>query len=583
MTRAALYAPDSSEGQREASITDQYRNCERRAKQDGWTITARYEDKAISGSQDADGRPGYKEMLKDAEAKGFDVLLVDDLSRLSRDHIETEKARRRLVFWGIRLIGVSDGIDTAGKGHKMLSGVKGLMNEVFLDNLRDKTSQGMIGQTLQGYDCGGRAYGYRLVPEFDPSKKDPYGQPARIGTRLEKHPEQAPWVEWIFERYAEGWSPLKIVEELNRRQVTPPGAAFWRRSMRPPTWCASALHGDINQGTGLLNNHLYVGQYIWNRARWYRHPDTKKSKRTLRNKSEWIITPAPHLRIINDALWERVKARQQEVRQQSAAIRAALHLNPTTSTGRGPKYLFSSLLVCGQCGNKFIIVDPKRYGCSGRLYRGTSVCSNTIKVSQKVVESVLLASIQHDLFTQQGFTVFKQEVTRLLAERRRTQAPDQERATRRLEQVEREIANIMTAIKQGILTASTKAELEKAEAERGWLQGLIKTRTDKADNLALLLPNLKEQFTVLVANLATVTHQHVDRARAMLKSLLGRQIALHQCADGADRYLTAEVSGNYAGLLRLALGKNKDGGGQAMQLSLTPLLRFEVQGVALAA
>ena len=33
-------------------------------------------------------------MLKAARAKQFDVLLVDDLSRLSRDSMKTEEARR---------------------------------------------------------------------------------------------------------------------------------------------------------------------------------------------------------------------------------------------------------------------------------------------------------------------------------------------------------------------------------------------------------------------------------------------------------------------------------------------------------
>jgi len=74
------------------------------------------------------------------------------------------------------------GIDTAAKGHKMLSGFKGIMNEFYLDDLREKTSRGMIGQALKGFHCGGRAYGYRLVPELDARKTDPYGQPAWIGT-----------------------------------------------------------------------------------------------------------------------------------------------------------------------------------------------------------------------------------------------------------------------------------------------------------------------------------------------------------------------------------------------------------------
>lgn len=560
MIRVALYARYSSENQRETSIEDQFRNCERRANQERWTVVERYKDLAITGS--TENRPGYLAMLRDAKAKRFDILLVDDLSRLSRDHVETEKARRRFVYWGVRLIGVSDGIDTTAKGHKMLSGVKGLMNEVFLDDLREKTCRGMIGQALKGYHCGGRAYGYRLVPEFDPTRKDPYGQPCRIGTRLEKHPEQAPWVKWIFERYDEGWSPLKIVEELNRRHIPPPGVNFRRRSTRPPTWCASALHGDVLQGTGLLNNHLYIGQYVWNRARWGKDPDTGKTKRTLRDKSEWIVTAAPHLRIVDDRLWERVKARQEEVRHQSAKIRAAFRLSPTTSTGRGPKYLFSSLLVCSQCGNRFVIVDPKRYGCSGWRYRGLTVCKNTIMAPRKLIESMLLEAVQRDLFTEENFKTFKQEVMRLVAERSRTYRPDHERARRRLEQVERELVHIMDAIKHGILTPTTKAELQKAEAERDRLEAEIKAHTSKSDTLSLLLPNLKERFEKVVYNLANLRHHHVDKARAILKTLLGPEILLHPSSDGEERFLTAEVSGSYVGLLRLTLDKNKGGGGQ---------------------
>ena len=556
--RVAMYARYSSENQRAASITDQFRNCERYAARDpAWRVTARYEDKAISGSKDGTGRPGYKAMLKAASEKQFDILLVDDLSRLSRDQVETEQVRRRFVFGGVRLIGVSDGIDTAAKGHKMLAGFKGIMNDVFLDDLRDKTTRGMTGQALKGYHCGGRAYGYSLVPHLDPTRLDPYGQPTRIGTNLVPHPEQAPVVRWIFERYADGWSPTKIVEDLNRRAVPPPGAAYRRLSPARGTWCASALRGDVTQGTGFLNNPLYAGQHIWGRARWETHPDTHKGTRRLRDRSEWIITEAPHLRLIDAALWARVKARQQEVHQASAAIRAALKLRSSTSTGRGPKYLFSSLLVCAQCQHTFIIVDPRHYGCGGWKYRGLSVCTNTIKVQRAVVESVLLEAIQRDLFTEEGFMVFQQEVTRLLQGRATTAA-----VPGRLVQVEREIANLLAAIRQGILTPTTKHALEQAEAECAALRRL-------PDPVRRLVPtNLRAHFAAMVAGLAQTTQ--IDRARAALRGMLGGPVRLHPCADGARRFLTAEVTGDYAGLLRLEQKNVVEGRGVE---PLTPTLR----------
>jgi site-specific DNA recombinase len=147
--RAALYARYSSDHQKDSSITDQFRNCAQRAAREGWTITARYEDKAISGATAE--RPAYQQMLQDAKAKQFDVLLVDDFSRLSRDSIETETARRRLVHWGVRLIGVSDGIDTQHEGHELLSGFKGIMNQNSNTELRKRIKRGMIGQAEKQY------------------------------------------------------------------------------------------------------------------------------------------------------------------------------------------------------------------------------------------------------------------------------------------------------------------------------------------------------------------------------------------------------------------------------------------------
>ena len=562
MTRVAFYARFSSDNQKDSSITDQFRNLEHYAAREGWQIVEQYHDKAISGSHDANGRPGYKQMLADAHAKRFDVLLVDDFSRLSRDQVETETVRRRFVHWGIRLIGVSDGIDTDAKGHKMLSGFKGLMNDFFLDDLRDKTRRGMVGQVIKGYHGGGRAYGFRLVPEYDPSRKDPYGQPARIGTRLEIDPEQARWVRWIFEQYADGMSPAKIVEELNRQGVPPPGAFYRRRSTQAPSWCASALFGNVRHGLGLLNNRLYNGELTWGRSRWERDPDTKKKKRFLCQESEWVRCRAEHLRIVEESLWARVKTRQEAVREQNETIRASVHLSATTSTGRGPKYLFSSLLTCGQCGHKFIIVDPRHYGCSGWKYRGLSVCSNTIKVSRAMVESLLLEAIRKELFTEEGQALFKEEVAKRLAAARSTQKPDHQRTATRMQDVEREIEHLMDAIKAGILTPSTKHALEQAEAERARLLHAVNGQQKHIDKVATFLPNTMGRFKALLDNLSTVTQSHVDKARAQLRMLLGKEIVLHPCADGEERYLTAEVSGDYEGLLRLATGKNKDGGGQ---------------------
>lgn len=62
---------------------------------------------------------------------------------------------------------------------------------------------------------------------------------------------------------------------------------------------------------------------------------------------------------------------------------------------------------------------------------------------------------------------------------------------------------------------------------------------------------------------------------------VGKEILLHPTAHGVERYLTAELCGDYEGLLRLTMGKNKCGGCQGLLPSLPDALSFEIQAIAL--
>jgi site-specific DNA recombinase len=270
--KAALYARYSSDLQRASSIDDQYRNCRRRATEEGWTVVATYADEAISGS-DAN-RPQYQVMLTAAVRREFDILLVDDLSRFARDSVEQEKAIRRLEFHGLRIVSTSDGYDSNSKARKIHRGVKGLMNEIFLDDLRDKVHRGLTGQAERGYWCGGKPYGYRLKPITDPTQMDAYGEPAKIGTKLEVHAEQANVVREMFERYVAGESTRAIAAELNRRAVPSSGSTWKRKVRRCSGWAGSAVRA-------ILVNPLFTGLVQWNTSQFVRDPDTGKHNDVL--------------------------------------------------------------------------------------------------------------------------------------------------------------------------------------------------------------------------------------------------------------------------------------------------------------
>jgi len=166
MKRCAIYARFSTEMQRATSLEDQIRNCRRFAAQLGWEVSDEqvYTDTAVSGFG-VEQRPAYQRLVATALAAvpPFTVILVDDLSRLSRDLVETLRLYRRLKRNGVELVAVSDGIQTSHQMAKLQITIKGLVNELYLDDLRDKTHRGMTGRALKGRSTGGRLFGYRTA------------------------------------------------------------------------------------------------------------------------------------------------------------------------------------------------------------------------------------------------------------------------------------------------------------------------------------------------------------------------------------------------------------------------------------
>jgi DNA invertase Pin-like site-specific DNA recombinase len=84
--RIAIYARYSSDLQSENSIEDQVRRCRERVEVQGGHVAEElvFMDRAMSGT--SIDRPSYERMMRtvDEKPRGIDVIVVDDLSRLSR-------------------------------------------------------------------------------------------------------------------------------------------------------------------------------------------------------------------------------------------------------------------------------------------------------------------------------------------------------------------------------------------------------------------------------------------------------------------------------------------------------------------
>lgn len=481
--RVAAYARFSTEMQSSASIDDQLRNCRNYCARNGWPAPEVFSDEAMSGSRN--DRPGYLRLL--TAAREFDVVLVDDYSRLSRDAIEGQKTIKRLKFAGVRVIGVSDGFDTGRKGYKAETGLRSLMSELYIDDLSDKVHRGQTGKVLAGAFAGGLPYGYRVT---------------KVGAR-EIDQDQAEVVRRIYQEYLNGKSPRSIATDLNRDGI--PTARADSKG-----WAMSAIHGDHRRGIGILANPIYCGRMVWNRSRWEKHPETGRRVRKERPPAEWMHAEHPEMAIVDVATWEAVHRRLR------GRYRA------TGTRGRPPRYLLSGVLRCCECGGPMVIVDRNGYGCSVAKDRGT--CQNPLRVPRGEAEACLVAGLQEQLLTPEVLS----EVSRLAAQRLKQQAGVIDTGKSALKRAEKERDNIMAAIRQGILTPTTREQLLAAEdaVERA------KAALAHASQPATLIPQLKDRWKALVMSIASNRRQ-VGKAREALLELLGLEGVVVRNENGA--------------------------------------------------
>nr|WP_246665795.1 recombinase family protein [Shinella sp. AETb1-6] len=54
---------------------------------------------------------------------------------------------------------------------------------------------------------------------------------------------------------------------------------------------------------GILHNELYVGRIVWNKQNYRKNPETERRTARLNDKSDWVVTEVPAMRIISDELW----------------------------------------------------------------------------------------------------------------------------------------------------------------------------------------------------------------------------------------------------------------------------------------
>jgi site-specific DNA recombinase len=469
--RCAIYARFSSDKQSPSSIDDQNRKCREFAEQRDWTVLDEhiYADKAISGATSE--RDGLKRLMAAAQTKAFDVVLIDDSSRLSRRIIDTLKLTEQLKFNGVRLILISQGIDSESEQSEVLLATHGIVDSLYIKELAKKTHRGLEGKALSKLHTGGKCFGYRSVPIEDPTRKDNYGRPLVSGARLAVEPTEADIVRRIFEMYANGLSIKAVTKQLNAEKILSPLS----RQGRERSWSPSSVRV-------VLRNERYRGVVTWGKTRKVRNPETGRRIQVATAEKDRTRLEIPEQRIVSDKMWFAVQSRLRfinDVYGDRGRKGGLLRARAASS-----RYIFSGLLKCGTCGGSFVIINGQgknhrapEYGCPAHHFRGT--CTNSRRVCSDVLEIELIRKLQEEVISPPVIEYVLRKVESQMEQAFARLDADLADMQKRKEVLETEIANLTRVLASGFESPSVRAGITEREKE---IAALINTVAGRQKN-----------------------------------------------------------------------------------------------------
>jgi DNA invertase Pin-like site-specific DNA recombinase len=402
MKTAVIYARYSSERQTEQSIEGQLRICHEFAGQNDLAIVDTYIDRAMTGTND--NRAAFQRMLSDSDKAKWDIVLVYALDRFGRNSIEVAVNKQRLQKNGVILISATQRTAVNIDGSKNLDGIilENVLiglSEYYSAELSQKIRRGLHESREKGFYSGGTV---------------PYGYYVK-DKRVYVDEERAKIVRYIYQEYLSGKIVREIIGDLTKQGVLYKGKPFVQNTVYK-----------------ILRLEKYIGV----------------------------------VRYEEDGVYNNIFP-QIVPKETFDAIQLILEKNKIGSRSESTDFLLRSKLICGYCGRNLQgDSGTSRHGyvkhyykCMGR--KRQKDCQKSVVPKEKL-ENLILDTTQK-IF---GIAENREYLADLVMQVHEKRLHDQsvlKMLKEDKEQTEKSIANIMSAIEQGILTHSTKSRLNELE------------------------------------------------------------------------------------------------------------------------
>ncbi len=349
------------------SITVQKMILERYAKEHGYSPTKIYSDDGYSGANFE--RPGFKEMMRDAEDGKIGTIIVKDMSRFGRNYLDVGLyTERRFPALGIRFIAINDDVDSHSNANNDFTPFRNIINEWYCRDCSRKMKASYKARAANGMHLSGFApYGYIL----DPENKG----------HLIIDPPAAAIVKRIFKLYVDGANFCRVAAILNEEGIKAPreykienGSKLSMgrkpRASIPAGWRQLSVKR-------IVMDYTYCGHSISLRTKTVSFVTHEKKRNEQEN---WIVTRNTHEPIIDEATFEFARKRRM--------------MRATKGTKYHEKGPLNLMVYCADCGSMMYFHHHR--GTTGAFSCGSAkfkTCT-THTIPKHVLETGVLENLQ---------------------------------------------------------------------------------------------------------------------------------------------------------------------------------------------
>jgi len=324
--RAVGYFRVSSEEQVEGySIAAQERAYRQFCEAHGYTSVGEYRDEGKSARTDnIKRRPGFAQMLQEAQEGLFDVIIVHKMDRFSRSMRVAVQAFEQLGKCNVGLVSVSEpNLDYSSPQGKLFMHMLWALAQFYSDNLAQEVKKGKGERRQQGLYNG-------FLPFGVTKDKDGLPTPDTHDLGLGNGQSNYDGLLLLFHMAADGETCKAIAEKLNCLGYRTTGNRGNNLFTKDTV-------------TGILRNRFYLGQL----------PDGEYRDGRSRRGSYTKGLQGKHQPIIPDELWE---AAQRGIQLNYRRLgRPAIQ-------NKAQVYSLSGVMTCSYCGGKMHIHTPGKRG-----------------------------------------------------------------------------------------------------------------------------------------------------------------------------------------------------------------------------